>query len=57
MQGAVSVKRAKAPVAVLTADVVGSSRYSPADRRKLDQVVRKAFAEVEHRFPALRSPR
>lgn len=39
------------PIAVLTADVVGSSRYSSADRRRLDQVIRKAFADVEHRFP------
>jgi hypothetical protein len=45
------VKRTTGPVAVLTADVVGSSRYSSADRRRLDQVIRKAFADVEHRFP------
>src|SRR2546422_6651751 len=45
------MKRARAPIAVLTADVVGSSRYSSTDRRKLDEVIRKAFAEVEHRFP------
>ncbi|MGH9867201.1 MAG: SatD family protein [Candidatus Polarisedimenticolia bacterium] len=38
-------------VAVLTADVVGSSRYSSADRRKLDRIIRLAFAEVERRFP------
>src|SRR5438552_8689435 len=45
------MKRARAPIAVLTADVVGSSRYSSTDRRKLDEVIRKAFAEVERRFP------
>ena len=39
------------PIAVLTADVVGSTHYSAVDRRKLDHVVRKAFADVEHRFP------
>jgi len=45
------VRSRKTPVAVLTADVVGSSRYNPADRRKLDQIVRRAFVDVEHRFP------
>ena len=49
--GAERMTRARAPIAVLTADVVGSSRYSSADRRKLDEVIRKAFAEVERRFP------
>ena len=49
--GAEGMTRARAPIAVLTADVVGSSRYSSADRRKLDAVIRKAFTEVEHRFP------
>lgn len=43
--------RARTPVAVLTADVVGSSRYSPADRRQLDRVIRRAAVDVEHRFP------
>src|SRR5207249_6597155 len=45
------MKRARAPIAVLTADVVGSSRYSSTDRRKLDEVIRKALADVERRFP------
>jgi len=45
------LRRTRGSVAVLTADVVGSSRYSSADRRRLDQVIRKAFADVEHRFP------
>ena len=51
MTGAERMKGARAAIAVLTADVVGSSRYSSADRRKLDKVIRKAFAEVERRFP------
>src|SRR5262245_18598833 len=38
-------------LAVLTADVVGSSRYPAADRRKLDKILRQAFADVERRFP------
>jgi hypothetical protein len=48
--GASDLTRTPGPVAVLTADIVGSSRYSSADRRKLDQVIRKAFADVERRF-------
>ena len=48
--GASHLKRTTSSVAVLTADVVGSSRYSSADRRRLDQILRKAFADVEHRF-------
>jgi len=38
-------------VAVATADVIGSSRYGARDRRQLDQVLRRAFREVEHRYP------
>ena len=38
-------------LAVLTADIVGSSRYSSGDRRKVDRVIRKAFTDVERRFP------
>jgi hypothetical protein len=45
------MKAPRGPVAVLTADVVASSRYSPADRRALDRIVRRAFADVERRFP------
>lgn len=37
-------------VAVLTADVIGSSRYGGADRRRLDQILRRAFVDVERRF-------
>jgi len=44
------MRRAHAPIAVLTADIVGSSRYGSADRRKLDEVIHKAFADVERRF-------
>ena len=49
--GAEDMRRAHAPIAVLTADIVGSSRYGSADRRKLDEVIHKAFADVERRFP------
>lgn len=37
-------------VAVLTADVIRSSAYSAADRRRLDIVLRAAFRDAEHRF-------
>jgi hypothetical protein len=37
-------------VAVVTADVVASSTYSPADRRRLDGALRRAFRTVERRF-------
>jgi hypothetical protein len=30
---------------------VGSSRYASVDRRKLDRILRKAFTDVERRFP------
>lgn len=45
-----AARRPVLPVAVLTADVIGSSRYSPADRRKLDRILRNAFTDVERRF-------
>lgn len=38
-------------VAVVTADVINSSRYSREERRKLDRVLRQAFADTERRFP------
>lgn len=38
-------------VAVVTADIIESSRYSRLDRRKLDEILRRAFREVEQRFP------
>jgi hypothetical protein len=37
-------------VAVVTADIIGSSRYSQQDRRRLDGILRRAFEEVERRF-------
>lgn len=38
-------------VAVVTADIIGSSSYSRDDRRKVDRVLRNAFADTERRFP------
>ena len=38
-------------VAVLTADIIGSSAYSREDRRRLDRVLRRAFADTERHFP------
>lgn len=37
-------------VAVITADIIESSRYSQQDRRRLDGILRKAFEDVERRF-------
>lgn len=37
-------------VAVVTADIIASSRYSQQDRRRLDRVLRRGFEEVERRF-------
>lgn len=37
-------------VAVTTADIIGSSRYSARDRRRLGQVLKAAFREVERRY-------
>lgn len=45
------MSRAPTTVAVITADIVGSSRYPPADRRRVDRVLRAAFRETERRFP------
>lgn len=39
------------PIAVITADVVGSSKYSSGDRSRLDGILRAAFRETEQRFP------
>jgi SatD family protein len=50
-QGATRMKGPVSRVAVLTADVIGSSAYSRADRRRLDSILRKAFADVEGHFP------
>ncbi len=44
-------------VAVLTADVVRSRRYSLEDRQQVDNVLREAFADVASRFPnAIHTP-
>lgn len=43
--------RAGSLVCVVTADIVGSSRYGTHDRRKLDKILRSAFKEVQRRFP------
>jgi hypothetical protein len=40
-------------VAVITGDIIGSSLYSPADRRRVDRVLRSAFAEMQGRFPGV----
>lgn len=39
-----------ARVAVVTADIVQSTRYSPEDRRQLDRLLRSGFREMEKRF-------
>ena len=39
------------PIAVITADIVGSSSYSAQDRRGLDRILRAAFRDTERRFP------
>src|SRR5438093_3358494 len=38
-------------VAVMTGDIVGSKRYSPKERQRLDRVLRAAFGDMEKRFP------
>ncbi|MEK7378719.1 MAG: SatD family protein [Candidatus Binatota bacterium] len=38
-------------IAVITGDVIGSSRYSASAREKLDRLLRQAFADAERRFP------
>jgi len=45
------VKKAIPPIAVITADVVGSSKYSAWDRGSLDGILRAAFRETQRRFP------
>jgi len=37
-------------VAVITGDVIGSSRYARRDRQRLDRLLRAAFRETERRF-------
>lgn len=39
------------PIAVITADIVGSSNYSARDRRSLDGILRAAFRDTERCFP------
>lgn len=38
-------------VAVMTGDIIGSTRYSPKERQRLDRVLRAAFGDLEKRFP------
>jgi len=42
--------RRSTTVAVITADIIASSRYSRRDRQRLDRVLRAAFRETERRF-------
>lgn len=44
------MSRPASHVAVITADIIESSRYSRQDRRRLDGILRKAFGKVERRF-------
>ncbi len=39
-------------IAVITADVIGSSGYSTDERRSLDRILRAAFRDTEQRFPS-----
>jgi len=45
------VKTAEAPVAVVTADIIGSTRYGTRDRRRVDGELRQAFDEVRRCYP------
>jgi len=45
------VPKTTRPIAVITADIVGSSSYSPQDRRSVDRILHAAFRETERRFP------
>ena len=38
-------------VAVVTADIIGSTRYSALDRRRVDALLRRAFRDAERRYP------
>jgi hypothetical protein len=38
-------------VAVITGDVIGSSGYAAADRRRVDRALRTSFRELGRRFP------
>ncbi len=38
-------------VAVMTGDIIGSKRYPPKERQRLDRVLRAAFGDMERRFP------
>lgn len=42
--------RRSSTVAVITCDIIESSRYSPGDRRRLDALLRAAFRETERTF-------
>jgi len=44
------MRRSATHVAVVTADIIESSRYSQQDRRRLDGILRRGFGEVERRF-------
>lgn len=43
--------RKRKNVAVLTADIIHSTHYSPRRRRQIDQVLRKSFNEVIRKHP------
>ena len=38
-------------VAVLTADIIHSTKYVKAERQRIDRVLMKAFTEVNHVYP------
>ena len=41
----------RASVAVVTADIIGSTGYSAPDRRRIDALLRRAFRDAERRYP------
>lgn len=43
--------RKETRVAVVTADIIGSTRYSRPDRRRVDRLLHVAFREVQRRYP------
>ena len=45
------MRRQSPNVAVITGDIIGSSRYPRGDRQRVDRMLRAAFREAERRFP------
>lgn len=45
------VRKRQKSVAVLTADIIGSTSFDSVQRRKIDQIIRRSFAETLRRFP------